>query len=292
MVEYLPMAATKNMAVALAMAAAFSIFANDGEEDGSHLSDELGRRLSFNACADVETAYISRGYIWDSRPFSTQSATGAADLAPIGIVEATVWSYSPMSSDGHSDAMSRYAFAEMDYLMYWYYDVDMAEGWSLRNGLGRQWVTCPGFKGGHTICDWQALQTLKTPFATPYWRLRLIHHPYDETYWIVGVKRPFEILEDLTFTADFFCDIGDGRHFSNLYGPKRHSPDSSYRSGLQALNLVFRLDYRLIDHVSVFAFIGQFTLVSDDARDAVKAIKTPEARRDMTYGGVGLSVDF
>ena len=282
----------KTITAVLASFAALSAFADEGEKDNDSLAEELGRRLSMNAYADVESAYICRGYVFDKRPYSAQYAAAEADLAPLGIFEASVWTYSAMSSSGYSAAMSRYAYAEADYLLRWYYDIDIAEGWRLRNGLGRQWVTNPGFKGGHTVCDWQALQVLKTPWVTPYWRLRVIRRPFEELYWVVGVKRPFEIMDKLTFTVDFFGDIGDGRHFANLYGPKRHRPDSSYRSGLQALNLVFRLDYRLMDHVNLFAFIGQFDLVSDDARKAVKASAAKEAVRDLTYGGVGVSVDF
>ena len=33
-------------------------------------------------------------------------------------------------------------------------------------------------------------------------------------------------------------------------------------------------------------------VASDEARSAVKSIKAPEARRDLTYGGVGLAFDF
>lgn len=37
-------------------------------------------------------------------------------------------------------AMSRYAYAEIDYLLRYYYDIDIAEGWRLRNGVGPQSV--------------------------------------------------------------------------------------------------------------------------------------------------------
>ena len=55
---------------------------------------------------------------------------------------------------------------------------------------------------------------------------------------------------------------------------------------------VGRLDYAVMEHVDIFAFVGQFCLVSDDARDAVKGMRVPEARRDLTFGGVGVAVDF
>lgn len=284
----------KATAVVFAAMAALAAFADEetSPENGDSFADELGRRLSFSASADVETAYICRGYVWDSRPYSAQDAAVEADLGFLGSVAASVWTYSAMSRSGHSAEMSRYAYAEADYLLRWYYDIDLAEGWRLRNGLGRQWVTNPGFAGGRTVCDWQALQVLKTPWVTPYWRLRLLRRPIDETYWVVGVKRSFDLMEDLSFTVDLFGDLGDRRHFANLYGAKPGHPGSSWRGGLQALSLVLRLDYSLSEHVSLFAFVGQFSLVSDDARDAVKGIKAPEARRDLSYGGVGVSVGF
>ena len=284
----------KATAVVFAAMAALAAFADEetSPENGDSFADELGRRLSFSASADVETAYICRGYVWDSRPYSAQDAAVEADLGFLGSVAASVWTYSAMSRSGHSAEMSRYAYAEADYLLRWYYDIDLAEGWRLRNGLGRQWVTNPGFAGGRTVCDWQALQVLKTPWVTPYWRLRLLRRPIDETYWVVGVKRSFDLMEDLSFTVDLFGDLGDRRHFANLYGAKPGHTGSSWRGGLQALSLVLRLDYRLSEHVSLFAFVGQFSLVSDDARDAVKGIKAPEARRDLAYGGVGVSAGF
>ncbi len=186
--------------------------------------------------------------------------------------------------------MSRYAYAEADYLLRYYYDIDIAEGWRLRNGVGRQWVTNPGYVGGRTLCDWQALQVLNTPWITPYWRLRVIRQPIEETFWCVGVKRSFDIIDKLTFTIDFFGDIGDRRHYKNLYGPK--AGGRNYRGGLKDLTLVGRLDYAIVEHVDIFAFVGQFCLVSDDARDAVKGIHAPEARRDLTFGGVGVAVEF
>lgn len=282
-----------NVVLMAAALAAVSAVADDGEQtEDNAVVDELARRVSIRASADVETAYICRGYVWDTRPFSAQDVSLGVDLDPFGMPEATVWTYSPMSSSGHSDSMTRYAYAEVDYLLRYYYDIDIAEGWRLRNGVGRQWVTNPGFRGGRTIVDWQVLQVLHTPWVTPYWRLRVIRRPFDETYWVLGVKRSFDILDDLSFTVDFFGDLGDRRHFRNLYGDWADANGRRLSGGLQALNIVFRLDYRLFDHVGLFAFIGQFDVVGDDARDAVKAKQVPEAKRDLTYGGVGVSVSF
>jgi len=256
-------------------------------------AEETDRKwFSVHAFADVESAYICRGYVWDVRPYSAQFVDGELDLDAFGRIDASVWTMSALSGSGSSARMTRRAYAEADYFLRYSYDIELAEDWRLVNGIGRQWVTNPGYSGGHTVCDWQFMQSLKNPYLTPYWKVRAIHHPFNETYWIVGVKKGFFLLEDLTLTVDFFGDLGDNRHYVNLYGPKSGDPSRRYHGGLQALNLVFRLDYALTDNVGLFAFVGQFCLVSDDARRAVKDTKTPEARRDLTFGGVGLSLDF
>ena len=206
---------------AFALCAVRALIAEDVVADeATELIPTEHKLFSFNAFADVETAYICRGHVWDTRPYSAQYAAAEADLETFGILEASIWTQSAMSGDGTSSKMSRYAYAEADYLLRYYYDIDIAEGWRLRNGVGRQWVTNPGYVGGRTLCDWQALQVLNTPWITPYWRLRVIRKPIDETFWCIGVKRTFEIIDKLTFTIDFSGDLGDRRHYQNLYGPK------------------------------------------------------------------------
>ena len=277
----------KKLCVTVGMMFAASLAFADGEE----VVQPEGRKwFSVSAFADVESAYICRGYVWDVRPYSAQFVDGAISLGDFGKVDAFIWSRSMMSGSGTSADMSRYAYSELDYFVRYSYAFELAEGWRLSNGIGRQWVTNPGERGGHTVTDWQFMQSLENAYLTPYWKVRAIQHPFNESYWIVGVRRGFSLLEDLTFTVDFFGDLGDNRHFTKLYRPK--AGGGRYRGGLQALNLVLRLDYALMDHVGLFAFVGQFSVVHDDARSALKAMKVPEARRDLTYGGIGVSIDF
>jgi hypothetical protein len=42
----------------------------------------------------------------------------------------------------------------------------------------------------------------------------------------------------------------------------------------------------------VFVFVHQFDVVSSDARDALDASTTPESRKDLTIGGVGITLNF
>ena len=276
--------------LAAGVALAEDAIANETEEMET---EESGHKwFSFHAFADIETAYVCRGYIWDTRPYSAQYADTVVDFDKFGRAEAAVWTYSAMSSSGTSASMSRYAYAEIDYLLRYYYDIEITDGWRLQNGVGRQWVTNPGYHGGHTLMDWQALQVLHNPWLTPYWRLRVIRKPIKELFWVVGVKRSFSLMDDLTLTLDLSTDIGDNRHYVNLYGPKDGVPGARYHGVFKDFTFMARLDYALVEHVNLFAFVGQFCLLSSEARDAVKAADGPEMRRDITFGGVGIALDF
>ena len=209
---------------AIAVAKAEDAIADEAEEKEASSAER--KWFSFHAFADVETAYICRGYIWDTRPYSAQYADTVVDFGQFGRAEASIWTYSAMSSSGTSAEMSRYAYAELDYLLRYYYDINIAEDWRLQNGVGRQWVTNPGFHGGRTLTDWQVLQVLHNPWLTPYWRLRVIKRPIKELFWVVGVKRSFQLMEDLSLTFDLSGDIGDNRHYVNLYYSSTISPVS------------------------------------------------------------------
>lgn len=274
------------VAAAAAICAQAASAGNSGETE----SPAFAPKLSFNAYADVETAYLSRGRILDSRPFTVQFASIEAGFDFLGSIETAIWTQSPLSGSGSSASYRQRAFPEEDYILRYYYDVDFAEGWRLRNGIGHMWVTCPGYKGEHSTGEFQFLQSLRTPWITPYWKIRAQHHPDCETYWAVGAKRSFDIIENLSLTIDFYGDICDARFLENHYGGNKSG--KGWDDGLQALNLVFRLDYRLTEHVGLYAYVGQFSLVASDTRDAVKSRKVPEARRDLTHGGVGVAVSF
>ncbi len=249
-------------------------------------------KFSLNAYADVETAYICRGLVFDRHPFSAQFVEGVADFGPLGRINGYVWTMSAFTGDGTSADMTRYAYNEADYGVRYFYDLALCEDCTLRTGVGHQWATNPGFRNGHTLHDWQFLQSLENPIVTPYWRFRRFMAPYEATWWCIGLRRSFALAEKLSLSFDFFGDLGNSRHFRHLYGPKPSNPGSNYHGGLQALNLIVRLDYALTENVGVYGFVGQYCVVSEDVRETLKASDAAEARRDLTYGGVGISFSF
>lgn len=283
---------TTKLASAILAFCALQGFADVAEEE-NELASETGRKWwAVHAYADIETAYICRGYVWDSRPFSAQFIDGEINFGSFGRIDGYAWSMSAMSGKGHSTPM-RYAYNEVDYGIRYAYDVELAKDWTLVNGVGKQWVTNPGVRhNGHSLIDWQAFQSLRNPYLTPYWKLRYIRRPYQAAYWCVGAFHTFKLTETLSLTADLFGDLGDARHYRHLFGPKPGHEESNYHGGLHALNFMLRLDWQAMEHLSFYAFIAEFCLVSEDARDAVRASNAKEAKCDLTYGGVGVKLDF
>ncbi len=282
-------------ALAAAIAAVSHVRAVDTvTEESTETGEAPHKWLSFSAFVDVETAYVCRGFVFDTHPFAAQYVDGTANLGPFGRFSAYTWNLTSWSSVSHSGTW-RYRPNETDYGLRYAYDLEMAEDWTLTSGVAKQWVTFPGreHRGSNTVIDWQAFQSLRNPYATPYWRMRYIYKPFSELYWVVGLKRSFPLFVDgLELTLDLFGDLGDARHCMNIFGPQPGHPHANYRGGMQSINVLVRLDYRLTDHLGVFAFAGYYGLVSDDARDAVNAMHHTDAQCDLAYGGAGLSLEF
>ena len=134
-------------------------------------------------------------------------------------------------------------------------------------------------------------ESLSNPYVTPYYLLRRAYHGQQWCYWEVGLTRSWKFLDDFTFTATVFGELGDSRHFAAQYGENPNG-DGRYSNGLMALNLRLRLDYAMTKYVGLFVYVHQFDVVSSDARDALDASSAPEALKDLTMGGVGITVKF
>ena len=257
----------------------------------TNLVSEAARRTHVSAYADIETAYWARGAIVDKRPYSAQFADLSFDLDPFGRIGGYAWSVSSLSKSGQS-ATRRNAYNEVDYGVYYGYGLELAEDWTLDTTVAKKWVTLPGYRPhANTISEWNVSQALKNPYVTPYYLLRRAYNGQHWCYWEVGLTRSWKFLGDFTFTATAFGEFGDSRHFAAQYGAIPHG-SGRYSDGLMALNLVLRLDYAVTEWLGVFAFVHQFDVVSSDARDALDNDKSPQSRKDLTIGGVGVTLNF
>ena len=262
---------------------------------GSMLSCALAQdmpKLSFKGSAEVRSAYLSRGKVVDARPFSAQFADGRLGLWGWGSVGGSVWSVSSFSREGQS-ASRRNAYNEADYNLHYDYALEICDEWTLANRLALQWVTLPGYHADMaTRREWHVAQELRNPFLTPYFLLRRAYGPVQWCYWRVGLLRRFDISERLSFVVDGFGELSDSRLFDERYGKARGHFCSGRHAGLNALNIVIGVEYKISDNLKAYASVRQFALVSEDARAAIKASSAPQSKRDLTVATVGVAVSF
>ena len=272
----------------LALCAMCAVFAAKGE---TNLVHEVIKRTHVSAYADIETAYWARGVISDKKPYSAQFIDLSFDLNPFGRIGGYVWTASALATSGQSYTR-RNAYNEFDYAVYYGYGLELAEDWALETTIAKKWVVLPGYRPHvHSFSEWDISQSLKNPYVTPYYLLRRAYHGQQWCYWDVGLTRSWKFLEDFTFTATFFGEFGDSRHFAAQYGANPHG-NGRYSDGLMALNLLLRLDYAVTENFGIFAFVHQFDVVSSDARAALGASSKPETVKDLTIGGIGVQLNF
>ena len=272
----------------LALCAMCAVFAAKGE---TNLIHEVIKRTHVSAYADIETAYWARGVISDKKPYSAQFIDLSFDLNPFGRIGGYVWTASALATSGQSYTR-RNAYNEFDYAVYYGYGLELAEDWTLETTIAKKWVVLPGYRPHvHSFSEWDISQSLKNPYVTPYYLLRRAYHGQQWCYWDVGLTRSWKFLEDFTFTATFFGEFGDSRHFAAQYGANPHG-NGRYSDGLMALNLLLRLDYAVTENFGIFAFVHQFDVVSSDARAALGASSKPETVKELTIGGIGVQLNF
>lgn len=254
--------------------------------------------LSVSAQTDVRTAYHSRGKIVENRPVNTILDRVACEAGPLG--RFGIWNFDVTSLGGSRQYLHHRAFNEVDVGAFWHYDwaFDDDGKWKLTNDLLKDWIMLEGYtpeyrakKTDATINEWRFEQALVNPYVTPFYLLRRGFHPNEWFYTRIGARKGIALPWDLTFTPIFFVETGNEYHFERRYG-RRVDGGRHYHGGAQALNLVLELAWKATDNISFFASVHQFDIVCDDARDAVKAKTTGEARRDLTIASVGIRAKF
>lgn len=272
--------------------------ADDPDEFWSLSNLKSGANLDFLSVvlgADVRSAYQSRAKICEARPVSSQLVSGNISLdplAPVGRVGVDFWTISSLTHK--MDAVHKNMFfQERDFTVRYGYDWQVAAGWRLSSDVMSTWVMLPGYTDGldHTTHEWRCGQRLENPWITPFYLVRRSVHPRDWLYVRIGVQHKFQLTDSLSFTPCVFGEGGNENHYQQRYGAKDPAW-SKYHSGLQALNMVFTLSWKVSSWASLYASVQQFGIVDADARDRTKASKSHNARRDLTIGTIGVTCTF
>ena len=251
--------------------------------------------FSLTVTPDVRTAYISRSKVVEDRPVASVRFRGDVDAGFFG--KFGLWQWSRHSLSRHRQNMTRRAFTEDDYAMFWHYDLDIVEGWRLVNELTMDWITLPFFHGeakrskkDSTMREFRVDQSLSNPYVTPFWQMRHAVHPTEWMHVQAGARRRFCVAEDVWIVPSVFAGTGNEIMFEQRFG--RREDDRRYHRGIMTLNAELLLEWRINSHVTAFASLNQYDVVSQDARRGLSGQRHPKGRRDLTYGMCGLKISF
>ena len=254
---------------------------------------ELGD-LHLTVTPEVRTAYISLGKVVEDRPMQITSAKGNVDLDFLGRLGVTFFGVSSLTD--RKSHVHWHPLYFNDIGPYWGYDWEVAEGWTLKSELSRQWSLFRGFEpeyesSSHTIHWWQLDQELANPYLTPFWRLRKVHRPMDLFYTKFGVKRKFPFLEDFYLMPMVYLEGGDVTNIERRLGKR---PNGGRYNNPTTCSITFRLElgWRISRYFTAFAAVDQYDVVLKSGRDAVRASADECAHTDLTVGSFGVRCSF
>jgi hypothetical protein len=250
--------------------------------------------LSFTYQPDVRTAYLSRGRISEDRPIQSNLLRFDVYLDDYGGIGIWHWHYHSLTPRQREKRDRQ--FAESDWGVFYNYNLELAEGWTLKNEVMMRWFTflfyhAPYKDTSDASCTEVYLeQALENPYVTPLFRMRRCFLGSKYFYARVGFRRKFAAewfpaLEGLTVTPAFYVDFGDDNQRAR-YGTRPHG--DAWDEGVMSVLGELNVSYPLSEYVSVFATLQQMGVVNKDARDAISG----KAHRDYTVFTIGAKCRF
>lgn len=258
------------------------------------LSTAVLSAFSITYQPDFRTAYWSRGLVSEDRPVQSNLLRLNLSLGDYGNTGLWHWHYNSLTD--RMKHKRECQLAECDWGVFYNYDLELAEDWSLKTEVMIRWFTFLFYhepykdNSDHSSLEFYLDQQLENPYITPTFRLRRCVHEVDYLYIRAGVKRTFPIdwfdsLEGLSVTPAFYVDFGDENQLAR-YGD--HPAGESWSPDIMSGMLELTVTYPISEHFTTYATLQQFSVLNDDAR----TITRPPQHRDFTIFTVGLKCQF
>lgn len=262
----------------------------------------------FEATPEIRTSYVSLGKLMEDRPMQITFARlgyDAGAFGRFGIRNGDVSSLTGRRSDAHS-----HAFYHTELGPTWQYDLNLADGWTLKSDVTRSWTMYRRFNSAHAASNrtyhwWQIDQSLANPYIVPFYRLRKCFRGNDYVYFMAGVRRRFtlrdctmagngrpsgDLLDPFYFTPSVFVYGGSSRNYRRTFGPR---PDGEpWSSGVSAITFRLETGWSFNENFSAFLFVEQYDVVGQGARHVNDASTYRCAHNDWTLGGIGCRLRF
>jgi len=241
---------------------------------------------------EVRSTYVSLGKIVEDRPMQVTDVHLGYDTDLLGVFGVRNWDVSSLT-DRRQDVHRRCLY-HTEVGPYWHYDWKVADGWALKTGLTPSWTFYQGFEksSANKSYQWYQIdQSLENPYVAPFWRVRRCVVGNDYWYCKFGIRRAFSFCRVLYVTPSVFLEGGNDRNFNRVIG--RNVNGSGWSEwGVSSVSARLELGWKICKWATAFAYVEQYEIVGEDARDSNAASSYLCAHNDWTLGGVGVRLRF
>ena len=244
-----------------------------------------------DATAEVRSTYQSLGKMVEDRPMQVTNIRFGYDAGEFGRFGVRNWDVSSLT-DRRREA-HRHEFYHTEFGAVWQYDIDLAEGWTLKSELNLSWTLYRRFdsrESNRTYRWLQLTQSVENRYVVPFWTMRKCFHGNDYFYFRAGLRRRFDLPFGTYLMPSVYADGGSSRNQKRVFGAKGGGME--WNEGASSVSARLEFGWRVNDAVSAFVFIEQYEVVGGDERRKNRSSSYRCAHNDWTHGGVGVRIRF
>jgi len=256
------------------------------EDEGSLLGP-----IKLSVTPEVRSTYVSLGKIVEDRPMQVTDVHAGYDTELFGVFGVRNWDVSSLTD--RRDDVHRRALYHTEVGPYWHYDWRMTESLTLKTGLTVSWTFYDGFdnSSANKSYRWYQIdQSLENPYVTPFWRARSCVAGSDYFYCKCGLRRRFGFCGSFYFTPSVFIEGGNSRNFNRVFGENVN--DDWVAFGVSSVSARLEFGWQICPWATAFAYVEQYEVVGEDARDTNAESTYRCAHNDWTHGGIGVRMRF
>ena len=260
------------MMMAAVAAVAMGLMAQEAPVAVQEEDSETG--WGMEATADLFSAYVWRGCVYNDRPVFQPAAELTYATADYGTFGAGLWSNFDLTDRNRQ--VSGGGLNEIDYHLF--YGIDVGE---VSLEIGHYWYTVPRANGQDYWASTREVYVYaayNNDLVTPFACLTYDYADYDGFYLNVGLNKEVSLSDQLTLGAEVSLGAGDDDYMAYV---------GTDDAGLMDFNAAVYADFSLTDSVSVGCRIAWMSLIDSDARDA-----EPYWDEDILWGGLSVSASF
>ena len=300
----------KKLMFAVAMTSAFTVVAADAaksaspsEEKPAEVEAEEAPLIWGFANYGIYSGYQLYGSLLNNEPTLQGYAEGNFNLSvrdvDLGYLGVGVWSNSDLTRRRNDVAGIGDVFNEWDFNIHWgrtfWFDDD--EKWGLAYRTSFVWYYYPGkhYQRIQPACDttwdWNHYFELVNPYVIPYVNV-VREYRFDANLFQFGLKKPIEILDNLTLTP-FVEMVARDSHYNWNFPTRFGAIDTC--GGLATLKIELDANYRITDNFGLFAKIAYCSIIDHHMRNNCDDILSSDEygeNKDFVWGGVGVFVNF